>query len=163
MRKLLIVISVSILVGCAMQPKTFSKKALEEKLITINKDTITFGEVLTKNKGKKKLVQIVANYCPLSQKSFKETTELQKHNKEISYIFLSVDHSFYDWEKRLKYPKPKGQFYYISKKGKGSLGSFLKLKKIPRFLMIDEKGRIQIFKSHKIPKELNTNKRKNIK
>lgn len=145
------------LVGCAFHPKTFSKKALEEKLITINKDTITFGEVLTKNKGKKQLIQIIANYCPASQNSLKKTTELQKYNKSISYIFLSVDHSFYDWEKRLKYPKPKGEFYFIPKKEKGSLGNFLKLKNIPRFLIIDEKGVIKIFKSSKIPKKLNAN------
>lgn len=143
------------LIGCAaFQPKTFSSKALEEKLVTVDKDSVSFKEILQKNKGKDVFIQIFATYCPVSQDSFKEVVTFQKENPEKTYVFLSVDHSFYDWKRGLKTIAPQGQFYYIPKKGNGALGAFLKLKSIPRFLHVNSDGIIRVFKSSKVSDKL---------
>ncbi|WP_442265764.1 TlpA family protein disulfide reductase [Tenacibaculum sp. ZS6-P6] len=135
-------------------PKVFSESALNEKIQTLNRETITFKEVLERNKGKKIFAQIFASYCPVSQDSFDDVLKFQKENPEFSFVFLSVDHSYYDWKRGLAYVKPKGQFYYIPEKGEGSLGKFLKLKSIPRFLKIDEQGNIEVFKTSKVSDKL---------
>lgn len=154
MNKLVSIISFLVFIGCGIHPKTFSKDALDEKLITIDKDSISFRQILSKNKGKAMFIQIFAGYCPVSHDSFKDVLKFQKENPEINYVFLSVDHTFHDWKNGLEYVKPKGQFYYISKKGKGALGNFLKLKSIPRFLIIDKTGSIKVFKSSKVTEKL---------
>ncbi|WP_407322445.1 hypothetical protein [Tenacibaculum maritimum] len=41
--------------------------------------------------------------------------------------------------------KVKGQQYYIPKKGKGALGKFLKLKTIPRFILLNKEGKIRVY------------------
>ncbi len=145
----------SLLINCAVfQPKTFTQSALDEKLVTLDKDSISFQEILNRNVGKEKFVQIFASYCQVSQNSFKDVLQFQKENPEKEYIFLSVDHNYYDWKRSLEYVKPKGQFYYIPKKDEGALGKFLKIKSIPRFLHIDKNGKINVYNTAKVSDKL---------
>ncbi|WP_028890076.1 TlpA family protein disulfide reductase [Tenacibaculum ovolyticum] len=141
--------------SCAVfQPKSFDKQALEEKLVTINRDSITLKEILAKNKGEQLFIQVFATYCPVSQDSFNDVIAFQKENPSIKYAFLSVDHSYFDWKRGLQNIKVTGQHYYIPKKGKGKLGAFLKLKTIPRFLILDENGEIKLYKSSSVSQKV---------
>ncbi|TYP97955.1 hypothetical protein C7447_103121 [Tenacibaculum adriaticum] len=155
MRNFVAFLSVFIFVGCAtFQPSSFSKSALDEKLVTLERDSITLQDILKKNAGKDKFIQVFASYCPVSQDSFKDVARFQKENPEKEYIFLSVDHTYHDWKRGLEYIKLKGQFYYVPKKGKGALGKFLKLKSIPRFLKIDKNENIKVYKTFKVSDKL---------
>jgi len=136
------------------QPKSFTQSALDEKLVTLEKDSISFQKILSKNPNKEKFVQIFASYCQVSLNSFKDVLKFQQENPEKEYIFLSVDHNYYDWKRGLEYVKPKGEFYYISKKEEGALGEFLKIKSIPRFLKIDKNGTIKVYKTSKVSNKL---------
>lgn len=148
MKFFLFIIGLSILTSCAVfQPKEFNASALNEKLVTESRDTITLKEIIKKNKLEKQFVQVFATYCPVSQDSFEDVIAFQKENPTINYIFLSVDHSYHDWKRGLENIKVKGQHYYIPKKGKGNLGQFLKLKTIPRFMVLDKKGEILLYKT----------------
>jgi len=147
MKYIFLFLSFFLLMSCGVfQPKNFSQNALDEKLVTLERDSISFQSILDKNAGKEKFVQIFASYCQVSQNSFKDVLKFQKENPEKEYIFLSVDHNYYDWKRGLEYVKPKGQFYYIPKKSEGALGEFLKIKSIPRFIKIDETGKIDKLK-----------------
>ena len=142
---------IAFLSSCAVfQPKNFSEEALQEELQTVDRNSIDFKEVITKNNQQKKFIQFYASYCPVSQDSFKDVVAFQEEHKDFEYIFLSVDHSYHDWKRGLESLKVEGLHYYIPKKGKGSLGEFLKLKTIPRFMLVDEAGNISIFKTSKV-------------
>lgn len=150
-----IILAILLLSSCAsLNKKQFSADAMNEKLVTLERDSITLSQILEKNKGKQIFAQVFASYCPVSQDSFDDVLKFQKENPEKVYIFLSVDHSYYDWKRGLKYVKTKGQFYYIPKKGDGALGEFLKLKSIPRFLKINEQGGIEVYKTSKVSEKL---------
>ena len=153
MRKLFfLIVIVLAFIGCS--PKTFTNEVLNDKLITLERDSISVKEILNKNPDKDKFVQIFASYCQYSQNSFKEVLQFQKEHPEKEYIFLSVDHSYYDWKRGLEYVKPKGSFYFISEKDKGLLGQFLKIESIPRFLKITKEGNIKVFNTSKVSKKL---------
>ncbi|WP_075344164.1 TlpA family protein disulfide reductase [Tenacibaculum agarivorans] len=154
MKYLFFVSFVAVLFANCASPKLFSEKALNEKLVTLERDSISLSGILEKNKGKKVFAQVFASYCPVSQDSFDDVLQFQKENPDHEFVFLSVDHTYHDWKNGLKYVKPKGQFYYIPKKGDGDLGQFLKLKSIPRFLKIDEQGNIEVFKASKVSDKL---------
>ena len=155
MRIFYLLISIIFLSSCAaFQPKHFTTEALKEELLTLERESISFQEILDQNQGKKLFVQIFATYCPYSQRSFKDVLLFQKQNPEFEYVFLSVDHSYHDWKRGLESIPVKGQHYYIQEKGKGELGEFLKLKTIPRFLVIDEDRNIKVFKSSKVSDKL---------
>ena len=155
MRFLSFFIGVLIFSSCAVfQPKNFNSEALNEKLVTTNRDSITLKEILDKNKEKKTFIQVFATYCPISQDSFENVIDFQKKNPKINYVFLSVDHSYHDWKRGLEKIKVKGEHYYIPKKGKGQLGMFLKLKTIPRFIVLDKNGKILLYKSSSVSERL---------
>lgn len=155
MKKYIALIVVFVCSSCAVfQPKHFTDMALNEVLQTTDRKEITFAEILQKNKGKKKVIQVFATYCPVSQDSFKDVAVFQEKNPSISYVFLSVDHSYLDWKRGLENIPVKGQHYYIPKKGKGALGAFLKLKTIPRFIVVDEKGKILLYKSSQVSEKI---------
>ena len=158
MKNFLFFIIILTLGSCAIfQPTSFTKDALDEKLVTIERDSITLREVFNKNKGVQQFVQIFASYCPVSQDSFDDVVAFQRENPSIKYVFLSVDHSYFDWKRGLNKMPVKGQHYYIPKKGKGNLGKFLGLKTIPRFLLIDDKGEIKLFKTSSVSKKIKNN------
>lgn len=145
----------SLITSCAVfEPKKFPENVLEDKLLTTERNTISFQEILNQNPNKDKFVQIFATYCPVSQDSFYDVLEFQKENPEKEYIFLSVDHSYHDWKRGLKDIKPKGKFYYLSEKEESVLGEFLKLKSIPRFLKIDKHGKIKVYNASSVSKKL---------
>ena len=155
MRIFFILIAAAFLTSCAVfQPKEFTSASLNEELLDLEREPVSFQGVLEKNKGKKILMQIFATYCPYSRRSFDDVLLFQKKNPELEYVFLSVDHSYHDWKRGLENIPVKGQHYYIQKKGEGVLGEFLKLKTIPRFLMIDEDRKIMVFKASKVSEKL---------
>ncbi|PQJ20642.1 thioredoxin-like domain-containing protein [Tenacibaculum sp. SG-28] len=142
-------------VGCKVfQPKSFSQAALDATLVSTTKDTISLREILSASSANKTVIEVYASYCPYSQKSFSKIKKLQEKSNGISYVFLSVDHSFYDWKRGLSSLKEKvsGAHYYLVEKGKGNLGEFLKLQSIPRFLLLREDGSIEVFKTSEVEK-----------
>ncbi|CAM1368571.1 Thioredoxin-like [Tenacibaculum sediminilitoris] len=155
MRTFFLLINIVFLSSCAVfQPKEFTVESLNEELLTLDRKPILFREVLEKNKGKKIFVQFFATYCPYSQRSFKDVLNFQKKNPKLEYVFLSVDHSYNDWKQGLESIHVKGEHYYVKKKGDEALGKFLKLKTIPRFLIIDEEGKIAVYKTSKVSNKL---------
>lgn len=138
----------------AYQKQIFPPEIRAEKLITTARDSISFQNILDNHKGRQIFVQIFASYCPVSEKSFADVVRFQKQNSQKAYVFISVDHSYYDWKRALVRIKPKGYFYYLPKKENSLLAKFLKLKSVPRFLKINEQGRIVVFKSSKVSEKL---------
>ena len=150
--KKLILLSL-VLTSCGMfHPTNFDKPSLNEKVLSVKRDSIRFSEILKNDSSEKTLIHIYASYCPFSQNSLKEIAHFQKENKEINYIFLSVDHSYFDWKRELENLPVKGNHYYLPTKGKGVLGRFLKLKEIPRFLVLNKEKEIKVFRSSKVSK-----------
>ncbi|CAL2103619.1 Thioredoxin-like_fold domain-containing protein [Tenacibaculum sp. 190130A14a] len=151
MKRIVILLMVCLFTSCTVfQPKNFSENALNENLQTVDREDILLKDILADNTGRKKFIQVYASYCPISQDSFDDVVKFQQKHKDVDYIFLSVDHSYHDWKRGLESLKVKGDHYYIPKKGKGALGQFLKLKTIPRFLVVDKAGNILVFKTSKL-------------
>lgn len=142
-----------LMIRCSIcKPSYFSKEALEDTLVTIDRDSITIQEIIGKYKGKKTYIQFFATYCPVSQRSFKAVKQLQKEYPNKNYLFFSVDHTFHDWKRGLESLDIKGTHYYLPKKGESKIAKFLKLKGVPRFMVLNEKGEIILYKATKISK-----------
>lgn len=155
MKNILFLLLCLMVASCSVfQPKTIPNNVLNDKLITLDRDSISFKEILNKHSNKDKFIQIFASYCQYSQNSFKDVLKFQEENPDKAYIFLSVDHGYYDWKRGLEYVKPKGSFYLIPEKGEGVLGQFFKITSIPRFVKVDKEGKIKVFKTSKVSKKL---------
>jgi thiol-disulfide isomerase/thioredoxin len=148
MKKIILVIFI-VCIGCNTNyPKQFSEPANLEMLIGIDNSKITLREVLYQHKGKKILIDVWASWCKDCIVGFPKVKVLQKEFPEVVYLFLSVDLSNPSWKRAIKKYKLIGEHYNLPKgMNDGDFVDFINLGWIPRYMVIDEKGTITLFKA----------------
>lgn len=155
MKKILILIAVVVLANCKQRVETqFSEHALNDVLLTMEGQRITLQEVLTKYKGKKILIDVWATWCGDCLKSLPSLTKLQRGNPEVIFLFFSIDDTIEQVKLGIQKYKVKGEHYWLPKKWDSSVSEFLGLSWIPRFLVIDEKGKILVFNETTVNSEV---------
>ncbi|MGG6231046.1 TlpA family protein disulfide reductase [Tenacibaculum sp. SDUM215027] len=151
MKKILVVVFIGItFLGCSKEnPSKFSTEALEDVLLSLDGKEIQFKDVLEKHKGEKILIDIWASWCPDCLKNIPEVQKIQREQSGTAYVFLSLDRNKTDWKNGIERLKIEGDHYFIESGWEGKLGEFLGLDWIPRFLVIDENGKIIVFDATK--------------
>jgi thiol-disulfide isomerase/thioredoxin len=149
MHKYFTIILLLLFVSCNTQtPTVFSKAALSEEVYTINDSKQTFENVLKESLGKKIVIDVWASWCRDCLVSLPKTKQLQKKYPEVVFLFLSVDKNKRAWKNGIKKHHISGLHYNLPKgMDSGSLVDFLNLGWIPRYLVIDEEGKIALFKA----------------
>ncbi|NVK53291.1 MAG: TlpA family protein disulfide reductase [Flavobacteriaceae bacterium] len=138
-----------VLASCTT-PKSFSEKALNDTFITLDGKSIQFKEIIEVNKGKKILVNVWASWCKDCIVSFSGLKQLQIQYPGVVYVFISSDRSVFRWKKALEKYNLKGNHYYMSKGMDSDFGDFLNSNWIPRYLVINENGFLDLFKAKRI-------------
>ncbi|MGB1042653.1 MAG: TlpA family protein disulfide reductase [Tenacibaculum sp.] len=150
MRKNIVILFVGLLSCSKIAPTEFSEKAKKDVFISIYNNEVTFNEILSKNKGKKILIDVWASWCKDCLKGLPNVKNVQEEYPEVVYVFLSLDRDKESWKNGIKRLKVKGQHYYIQSGWEGDFGAFLGLDWIPRYLVIDQKGKIDVFNATKV-------------
>lgn len=126
--------------------ETFSHKALEQKFVTINTDTLSLRDIIKQNQ-KKTLIKVWASWCPDCIKDLPKLQTLQLNHPEIDYIFLSYDKNQEAWKKAIEKHQIKGKHYFILSDWKtGEFRKEIALDWIPRYILTDAEGNILLFK-----------------
>ncbi len=150
MKKVLFIFLLIIILSCSKRNETeFSQQALEDTFMSIVGEELTFKEVIEKYKGKKILIDIWATWCGDCIKGMPKIVELQKVFPDAVFLFLSIDDSLEALQKGIKKYTVKGEHYLMPSGWDGDFGEFLGLSWIPRYLVIDEKGKIAVFNAVK--------------
>jgi thiol-disulfide isomerase/thioredoxin len=151
MKKIILLVCIA-LMGCNTEIKTeFSEKAYAEMLFSVDNTSQTFKEVIATFKGKKMLVDVWASWCRDCIQGLPEIQQLQKELPEVVFLFLSVDERQRSWKNGIKKYGIEGEHYNLPKGIKnGDFVDFLNLSWIPRYLVIDEEGKIAVFNATKI-------------
>ncbi len=119
-------------------------------LITQDDSKLTFREVLYKHKGKKILIDVWASWCKDCIVGFPKVKKIQEQFPNVKYVFLSVDRSNPSWKRAIKRYNLKGDHYNFPKgQNDGDFVDFINLGWIPRYMVIDKTGEIQLFKATK--------------
>ena len=130
------------------RPSQFSKLALEETVYSLNNTPFSIKEVLEEYKGKKGLVDVWASWCGDCMKGLPSVRNLQKEYPEVIFLFLSVDKNKNAWKKGIERFQIKGAHYNLPNGIKsGEFVDFINLGWIPRYMVIDEQGKISLFKA----------------
>jgi len=137
------------LIGCQAEAQTqFTEAALQEKLLSLDGKEITLQEVLKQYQGKTVVVDIWASWCPDCIKGMPKVHDLQKQFPEVVYLFLSYDKTEESWKKGIEKYEVIGEHYLIRSNWKG--GGFkdeVKIDWIPRYMVLDQKGSIALFRA----------------
>ena len=140
-----------ILSGCNISsPTTFPEKAVNESFFDINNKSVQFKEILNTNKGKKIVLNVWASWCSDCVVGLPNLKEFQKSYPEVKYIFLSIDRSVFRWKKAIEKYNIEGEHYFMKNGLNGGFGDFLNSNWTPRYMVVNEKGEIELFKAKKI-------------
>lgn len=156
MKKFLIIFLVSLTIAsCSKEnPEQFSKEALEDVFISVDDENVPFKNILEKHTGKKIVIDVWASWCPDCLEGLPEIRKIQEENADVVYVFLSLDRNQNDWKTALQRLKLKGDHYFMQSGWEGKMGKFLGLNWIPRYLVIDETGKIVVFNATKATDKL---------
>lgn len=141
----------TIAIGCmkstSEQKEEFSKAALEAKFSTIDGTTTNFREILEKHKGKNTVVEIWASWCGDCVKAMPKMKELQANNPDVDYVFISMDKTAEKWKAGLEKYQVSGDNYLAPEGMKGKFGTAIDLDWIPRYIVLDKKGKITLYRA----------------
>ncbi len=152
----------------AQSQDEFEGIALDENFVNFDGNTVSFGEILKMYKGKTIFIDIWASWCHDCVGSIPKLQDLQKNNKELVYLMLSLDKDVKSWKTGIEKHNLKGKHYLFTKKWKKS--SFCKsiaLDWIPRYMIVGKDGAIKMFRaiefSNKDMQEVITEETKSVK
>ena len=147
MKKIFLLLII-VFVSCSEDPKEFSEEANLEMLIGLDDSKITLREVLYQQKGKKIFIDVWASWCKDCIAGFPKVKELQKEFPDVVFLYLSVDISNPSWKRAIERYNLVGEHYNLPKgMNEGDFVDFVNLNWISRYMVIDEKGQIQLFKA----------------
>lgn len=146
----LLLILLNTTLSCQNTPVTeFSDAALADEFETLSGEKVTFESILEKHKGSKLFIDVWASWCKDCLGGLPGVKQLQKDYPELKYIFLSLDKTKRSWKKGVKRLEITGDHYFMDSGWKGAFGEFLDLDWIPRYLIVDPDGKIQVYKAIK--------------
>lgn len=135
-------------ISCTQAQKTeFAPEALSSKLIATDKSETTLEKVLEENKGKIVVIDVWASWCSDCIKGFPKYKELQKQFPEATYLYISMDKTWEKWIIGAEKHQLKGQHFWAEDGMNGVLGTAIDLDWIPRYMVVDPKGQIVLFKA----------------
>ena len=133
--------------GCAQKEETsFKKEGLENIMVTTENKPITFAEILKKYEGKTIVIDVWASWCSDCVKGMPKVKELQEKNPEVTFLFISMDKSYESWLKGIEKYEVRGEHYLTTDGMKGVFGKSIDLDWIPRYMVVDKKGKIALYK-----------------
>ena len=129
--------------SCTQAQKTeFSKKALSETLLATDGSQIKFKDILKNQKGKTTVIEFWASWCGDCVKAMPKLKELQANHPKVDYVFISMDKTADKWKAGIEKHEIKGDHYMANDQMKGVFGKAIDLDWIPRYIIIDKKGKI---------------------
>lgn len=130
------------------QSTSFTPEGLAEKMLTLNEEHINFQDILKKYEGKTIVIDVWASWCKDCITSMPKVKALQKKfKKNIVYLSVSMDKTPEAWKKGIKKYDIKGEHYLVSDGMKGVFGKSITLDWIPRYMVVDKKGKIVLYKA----------------
>lgn len=148
MKKIFLLLMAISLSSCSQDPgKQFSKESLNEKLVALNNDEITFGEILKKHHGKTVVIEVWASWCSDCIKAMPKWKALQEKHPDISYVLLSVDRDSDSWKVGIDKHELEGDHYWIPDGMKGTFGKAIDIDWIPRYIIVDKTGKVATYRA----------------
>lgn len=151
MKKILLILSIVMTtISCTnAQEKQFSEEALNGQITNTEGTEIAFRDIIEKHKGKTILIEVWASWCSDCVKAMPKLKEIQKENPDVAYVFVSMDKSFEKWNEGIKKHEVEGDHYWVNdEKGmKGSFGQSIDLDWIPRYIVVNKEGSVDLYRA----------------
>jgi len=113
-------------------------------LTSLDGKTIQFSELLNTHKGEKVVIDIWASWCRDCIGGLPKVNDLQKktQGENVVYVFLSLDKEEAKWKSAIERFTINGEHFWITAGWKNPLSNYIVLDWIPRYIVLDENGKI---------------------
>src|SRR5690349_6998858 len=124
--------------------QSFPDSVTSVSVLKLDGARTTFGDMLASYHGKKVLVVIWASWCRDCIVGLSKLENLKKKaaGKDVVYIFLSVDEVDVRWRTAIDRFNIRGEHFRVESGWKTALSNYLVLDWVPRYIVIDEEGRV---------------------
>lgn len=114
------------------------------KLLAFSGEEIEFSDIIEKHKGKKIVIDLWASWCRDCIIGLPKLESLKQKTGEVhtTYIFISVDEQDLKWRNAITRFDIRGEHYRINKGWHNTLSNYIELDWVPRYLVLNEQGRI---------------------
>lgn len=121
----------------------FSKEALNQKITSLEGKKSSISEVIKKHEGRILIIDFWASWCQDCILALPATKELKEKNPELDFVYFSLDRSHEQWKRGLnKYQIADQENYWFDEGWKNSFNNYIDLNWVPRFMVIDQTGKI---------------------
>ena len=134
--------------SCSKDIKTqLSQEVLNEAYIDLEGDSVSFNDILSVHQGKQIVIDVWASWCRDCIVGLPELKALQAEKSDAVYLFLSADRNIETWKRMIEKHNIEGEHYFMPNGTKGLLGEFVDIDWIPRYLIVDSEGQIELFEA----------------
>ena len=134
--------------SCSKDIKTqLSQEVLNEAYINLEGDSVSFKDILSAHQGKQIVIDVWASWCRDCIVGLPELKALQAEKSDAVYLFLSADRNMETWKRMIEKHNIEGGHYFMPNGTKGLLGEFVDIDWIPRYLIVDSEGQIELFEA----------------
>ena len=132
------------------QEHAFSDEALNDTLINLEGEDVTFNSIIEENIGNVVLIDIWATWCKDCIVGMPIVNKLKKDHPNVVFVYISLDRNEASWKKGIKRFKiEEGSHYWAAEGWKSKLFQSIDLDWIPRYMVLDEQGDIKLYKAIK--------------
>jgi thiol-disulfide isomerase/thioredoxin len=143
----LAIVAIACFAFTRIQKEEFSKEALAEKLADLDGNQVAFGDIIKKHKGKAVVIEVWASWCGDCVKAMPKLKDMQASNPEVDFVFISMDKTANKWKTGIENHELKGDHYWAADGMKGAFGTAINLDWIPRYILIDKKGKVVLYRA----------------
>ena len=129
------------------QKTKFSEEALSETLLATDGSQVAFKDILKKHKGKTLVIEVWASWCGDCVKAMPKLKELQANNPDVAYVFISMDNTVDKWKAGIEKHEMKGDNFMANDQMKGVFAKAIDVDWIPRYIILDKKGKIVLYRA----------------
>lgn len=129
----------------------FPDSVLSLNLVNRRGEEIKLAEVIKECSGSVVILDVWASWCPDCIQGLPALDDLraQTKGKKVIYLFLSVDKEDVKWQGAIDKFEIVGLHYRIPAGWKNPFSNYVSLDWIPRYVMLDESGRVTVPKAIK--------------
>ena len=129
------------------QKTKFSEEALSETLLATDGSQVAFKDILKKHKGKTLVIEVWASWCGDCIKAMPKLKELQANKPDVAYVFISMDKTVDKWKAGIEKHEMKEDNFMANDQMKGVFAKAIDVDWIPRYIILDKKGKIVLYRA----------------
>lgn len=134
--------------GCSKKIQTdLSEAVLNEEYINLEGKSVRLKDLLSEHHGKQIVIDVWASWCRDCILALPELKILQSEKPDAVYLFLSADRNVETWKRAINKYNIQGKHYFMPNGTKGRLGAYVDIDWIPRYMIVDSKGHIELFEA----------------